>query len=61
MQLYGNKKNIASRPSRLRRLTRHHARELERMHDQATQRLVGRLQDIIFGLGLTPGHLPLGR
>jgi len=54
MQLYINKKNVAPLPSRRRYpLARRHARELECLRQEGTQRLVGRVQDIIVGLGLT--------
>jgi len=54
MQLYANKNNIALLPSRRRYpLARRHTRALEHMRQEGTQRLVGRVQDIIVGLGLT--------
>ena len=54
MLLYGNKKNVAPVP------LRRHNRVLERMRQEGEQRLAGRVQGIIVGLGLTQADFSLG-
>jgi hypothetical protein len=53
MQLYFPKGNLAPlRPRRRYPLARRHTKILERMHQEATQRLVSRVEGILVGVGL---------
>ena len=62
MQLYFPKRNLtALSPRRRYPLARRHTKMLERMHQEATQRLVLRVEDILVGVGLTqPGNSVAG-
>ncbi len=64
MQLYVNKKTIAPRPSRLRHgrggLTMNARKQRERMRQEGTRWLAGRVQDILVGIRLTQADFSLG-
>ena len=54
MQLYFTEGNLTPLPPQRRYLlTRRHTKILERMHQEAMQRLVMRVEDILVGVGLT--------